>query len=515
MSLVDPLASSSAVPGFSLGEASSVRDKFGSWARPTLRLKGVITLVALGIYFAIVVLAFNYEHQQLSHVRSKFRQIHMQEEILAGVSTLLAGAKVDPDLDQNPKSSNDLIVGLRDSVTTIRAIAPLLSDVYPTLLNDLQGLAADVQRDRGVPLSRAELGRIRARMYHIVGRLSEAWRDVGERRTAIAEEYRRVNDRITVMVVGAAALGVTVFGVIITLFLGKLASDVRQVQRRALDVALGYRGPPLAVTRHDEVGGMMSAVNRMQLELREREKQLEVSRHQRAHQDKMAAVGSLAAAVAHEINNPIEAISGMAQRMTQAQSQGKCSKQCQPQLILEQTQRIADITRNIAQVTAPRSPQPQLLDLNAIVRNTCKFISYDKRFSGVDVTQDLAHDLRAIKAVPDHLMQILMNLLINAADALVGLESRRPAIRVATRAANGEVIVTVEDNGPGMFPEVLSQVFQEYFTTKPAESGGGLGLFLCKVLIEQNGGSIDIDSTPGIGTTASLHLPLPPLRPPA
>lgn len=513
MTAADPLASSPASAGLLLGAGESSGAGSGSWLSPTLRLKGLIMLVALSVYLAIVGLAFRYERQQLCNVVAKFRQVHEQEETLARVSMLLAGTMTNPDLDERRQASREFVVDLRDHIAAVKAAAPLLSDVYPVLLGDLRSLALEFQEGDNASLSRGDLRPARTKMYHIVLRLADAGRDVRERRVAVSEEYRRINDRMSLIVIGASILGVAMFGAIITVFLGKLASDVRVVKERALSVALGYRGPPLSVTRHDEVGGMMTAVNRMQYELRQREKQLEISRQQRFHQEKMAAVGSLASAVAHEINNPIEAISGMAQCMTQAQRTARCPGLCQPQLILEQAQRIASITRNIAQLTTPRSPQPQLLDLNAIVRNTCNFVSYDKRFSGVDLTLDLAHDLRAIKAVPDHITQILMNVLINAADALTDVKCRKPAIRVTTSVADGEVVATVEDNGHGMTPEVLSQAFQEYFTTKPVESGGGLGLFLCKVLIEESGGRIDIDSKADVGTTVSLRLPLPLKRP--
>lgn len=101
-----------------------------------------------------------------------------------------------------------------------------------------------------------------------------------------------------------------------------------------------------------------------------------------------------------------------------------------------------------------------------------------------------------------------MNLLINAADALSGDNGRKPAIRVATRVGDGEAVITVHDNGCGMEAAVLSQIFKESFTTKPPDIGRGLGLFLCKTLIEENHGHIALESTPGAGTTARVSLPL-------
>jgi two-component system NtrC family sensor kinase len=228
----------------------------------------------------------------------------------------------------------------------------------------------------------------------------------------------------------------------------------------------------------------------------------------------MAAVGSLAAAIGHEVINPIAAISGVAQFMRDEAQAGSADlagtvREFSNQ-ILAQTDRITTIMRQMANFTAAPSPEPELIDVNAVIRATCGFICYDKRFRDIEFDYDLRTDLPAVTAVADHVTQILMNLLINAADALEhsGTPGRR-CIRVSTRVASDQLVITVHDNGPGMAPEVLARAFDESFTTKPAGKGRGIGLFVCKRLIEQAGGSITLESGPQVGTTATLLLPLP------
>ena len=258
----------------------------------------------------------------------------------------------------------------------------------------------------------------------------------------------------------------------------------------------------------DEVGGLMRAVNRTQSVLRHREKQLELARQQRFYQEKMAAIGSLAAGVAHEINNPIAAISGLAQDMSDHRQARLCSDaRCQPEMILEQTGRIALISRQLAEMASMHSQQPDLLDLNGLVERTCNFLGYDKRFAGIDVVLDLDRNLPAVRSVADHLTQVLMNLMINAADALESTHGGARRIRVATRAEAAGAVLTVSDNGHGMDAALLSRVFDESFTTKPLDKGRGLGLFLCKNLIKQNGGRIELESVLHAGTTARIVLP--------
>jgi signal transduction histidine kinase len=147
--------------------------------------------------------------------------------------------------------------------------------------------------------------------------------------------------------------------------------------------------------------------------------------------------------------------------------------------------------------------------VNALVRSTCSFTCYDKRFRGIRLDFDLDPGLPAVSTVADHVTQVLMNLMINAADAMSGADApQAPCIRVATRQVEGGIEVTLQDNGHGMSREVLARAFDESFTTKPAGRGRGIGLFLCKTLMEEAGGRIALASAPGSGTTATLFLPL-------
>jgi signal transduction histidine kinase len=229
----------------------------------------------------------------------------------------------------------------------------------------------------------------------------------------------------------------------------------------------------------------------------------------------MAAVGSLAAAIGHEVSNPIAAISGVAQFIVdETRRDGRQPSEVVNEFaaqILKQTERIAVILREMATLTAPRSPEPELLDLNALVQSTSGFVSYDKRFRGTEIDLDLDRNVPPVTAVADYVTQILMNLLLNAADAMEHIgEPGKRRIGISTRIAGDGVAVSVRDCGRGMSPEVLAKAFEESFTTKPAGKGRGIGLFVCKNLVEQAGGRIALESVPNEGTTATLFIPLRP-----
>ncbi|HEX5802656.1 MAG TPA: HAMP domain-containing sensor histidine kinase, partial [Azospira sp.] len=118
----------------------------------------------------------------------------------------------------------------------------------------------------------------------------------------------------------------------------------------------------------------------------------------------------------------------------------------------------------------------------------------------------------AVFAVADQLVQVAMNLLINAADALQGRTDPLPKIEVTTAQVDGKVLLTVSDNGIGVDPAHIDQVFNERFTTKGAGKGSGLGLFLCRELIRSAGGDVSLRSEVGIGTVVTVSLPVPPIN---
>ena len=470
----------------------------------SLRAKGLLVFAVLVMYVACVAFLIARQWHQSLVITAQIQELDVKR---ASLETLRAAANhavfALRDAAQPPS-----LAALGPDVRALLQVTAKLSAAYPEFTSARNRLRHQIAaiHDAAVPDRYFALRDTLA----ATGELTVAGlARLDERRQTLAETSHRLHESIALTGLAAGLFGVIALGATMSLFLRRLGGDIRQLEAHAVDIVNGYRGAPLKVTRRDEVGTLMKAVNRMQSELRHREKQAEISREQRFHQEKMAAVGSLAAAVAHEINNPIAAIAGIAQQMDDVRRDARCSGMvCKPELILENTRRIASISRQLSEMTAPHSQEPELLDLNSLVRNTANFIVYDKRFQGIDVVLDLDPCIPAIQAVSDHVTQVLMNLLINAADALQGSDSRKPVIRVATQAANEDVFITVHDNGHGMDQPLLSKVFEESFTTKPPDQGRGLGLFLCKTLIEQGGGRIELESEPGEGTTARIRMPV-------
>jgi len=487
----------------------------------TLRNKGIFAFVAIVTYVMAITFYISHGRLKLLHIVEQLESVHAKQQLLIRANTSLGHSITEIQgmlsEDSNKLQSGDAINGALAVATAIRGLKALYPEV---LTEDGRNLENNIVGLWSVP-SRENLTILRDSELKLIEKLNEITMALHEKSDELSSVYRDNNHTVPLIALGLYMVGLGAYGLVMLVFFNRLASDIKKLETRALAVVGGYRGDPLQVTRHDEVGGLMKAVNRMQAVLRHTEQQQEISRQQRFHQEKMAAVGSLAAAIGHEVSNPMAAISGITQEIIESTTPppglekdrrlDNLVMHDQAVMILKHTERIATIMRQMSTLTDKSSPIPELLDLNELVRATCGFIAYDKRFRNIGIELDLNPDIPAVTGVADHLTQILMNLLINAADAMEGQEHiKLPTIRITSHQADGNVLLTVTDTGHGMNQELLAQAFTEYFSTKPVGKGRGIGLFLCKTLIEEAGGSITLDSTPGVGTTARLSLPVRP-----
>ena len=333
---------------------------------------------------------------------------------------------------------------------------------------------------------------------------------------ALVEDYRSASESVTTRVLGLGLLGIALMVVTVGVFFTHLTSDLRALEVRAGDIVRGdvaaHSGASVA-RRSDEVGQLGLAIERMASTLEQQERELEIERKKIFHKDKMAAIGTLAAGIAHEVGNPIAAISALVNETRKEQMLGDVicvNERCRNNLdfVLHHTERLANITREISAFSTPQPSKRQLLDINSLVRSASSLMKYDNRFSLVDLQLNLDSQLPAVYGIGDQLLQVVMNILINAADAVTGMDDRAPTITCATYTAGGMVVISVTDNGQGMDEETIDHAFEAFYTTKPPGKGTGLGLSLCHSIIADHGGAIEIESKSGDGATVKVLLPI-------
>ncbi|HEU5323186.1 MAG TPA: ATP-binding protein, partial [Methylomirabilota bacterium] len=228
--------------------------------------------------------------------------------------------------------------------------------------------------------------------------------------------------------------------------------------------------------------------------------------------EKLAALGTLGAGIAHELNNPIGIISSRIELMlmdAEAQALPEAVRE-DLQVLYRNAQRVTRIAHGLLSFArqAPRERGP--VDLNRVIEETLLLVDKAVRKDGVVLTRTLAPDLPAVWGDAGALQQVVLNLVTNARDALGG--TGRIAVQTSA-PPGGPVRLAVRDTGPGIPSEVLSRIFDPFFTTKP--EGTGLGLSITYGIVRDHQGTVEVQSAPGAGTTFVLTFPAAAVKAPA
>jgi two-component system NtrC family sensor kinase len=255
----------------------------------------------------------------------------------------------------------------------------------------------------------------------------------------------------------------------------------------------------------DHLGRLNSALeaNQAELEARiaERTRELQEAQAHVLHQEKMAAFGLLAAGIAHEVGNPLTSISALVQ-MLQRRDQDAYTKD-KLALVSGQLQRIQNTLRELVNFSRPASSVHSLVSLPDILGEALNIAKYYKRTKGRRIEMNVPADLPAFFGIRDELVQVFLNLVLNAVDAT----EQGGRIDILAEQDEQSLVVSVRDHGHGIAPEHEARLFQPYFTTK--ENGTGLGLFVTRKLVADHGGNVEFSSTLGQGTVFRVCLPAP------
>ena len=214
-------------------------------------------------------------------------------------------------------------------------------------------------------------------------------------------------------------------------------------------------------------------------------------------------MGTLAAGVAHEVNNPLASISSLIQMIRsgdgiQPETREKLN------VISTQIDRITQVTSAMTNFARVRPSARVAVEINDVVESSLRLASFDTTFRDLTIKKGLSNNLASIIADPDQLQQVVLNLLLNARDAMPdGGE-----LTVLTGVKNGEAVISVADHGSGIDPDAAELVFDPFYTTKPAGKGTGLGLAVCYGVITAHGGRIELADNEPSGTIVSIFLPV-------
>jgi two-component system, NtrC family, sensor kinase len=293
-------------------------------------------------------------------------------------------------------------------------------------------------------------------------------------------------------------------------------------------LASGNLGYQLDVRSRDELADLARSFNMMShqlkdareeitewgrtLEQRVDQKTLELNRahEQMLRVEKMASIGKLAAIVAHEINNPLAGILTYAKLLKKQFAKENDKKYDEViaslDLIESESWRCGEIIKNLLTFAHTSSMNHEPADLNAVISRCVQLVQHQLNLQNIQAHLELASDLPHVRCDPAQIEQVILALVMNAIAAMP--EGGKLLLRSRENESRPQVEIDVRDNGVGIPPELMSQMFEPFFTTKERGHGLGLGLAICRMIVERHEGHIDVESERGRGTQFTVSLPL-------
>ena len=331
---------------------------------------------------------------------------------------------------------------------------------------------------------------------------------------------------ISAITITAFSLGfIIVASLCVSFFVHRLVYvPLRDLETGASRLASGNLEQPIPVRSDDEFGQLSASFNTMtaalknsRQELREwgntleqkvekRTKELRAAQAEAVRGEKLASVGLLAAGIAHELNNPLTGILTFSHLIRQKMPDGSPDAE-DLDLVIRETKRCAAIIRRLLDFAREKTPEKKFADLNQIIEDTARIVERPAHLRDIQISMELDPQLPRVWVDADLIKQVVMNILVNAQHAI----EEKGAITVRTRRAAGDKVeISIIDTGCGIAEKDLQRIFDPFFTTKGVGKGTGLGLSVSHGIVQAHGGSIEVASTPGEGSTFRVYLPIEP-----
>jgi signal transduction histidine kinase len=222
--------------------------------------------------------------------------------------------------------------------------------------------------------------------------------------------------------------------------------------------------------------------------------------------ERLAAMGQMIGGFAHELNNPLTSILGLSELLQEGDKPEGEKKQLV--MLQQQARRAAEIVQNLTYFSRPPAPGKSDIDLSELVQRTLHLHAYSLRKNNISVDFVPEPSFPSISGDPHQLMQVFLNLVLNAEQSMREA-SDRGTMRIRLRRSEDSVSAIFQDDGPGIAAEILPNIFDPFYTTKRPGRGTGLGLSICKAILREHGGNVEASSGPEGGAVFTVTLPIP------
>ncbi len=519
-----------------------------------------LVLIAVMIVFAVTIVL----HQQKQLLHAAENHVNQLSEVITK-STRFAMLQNEPTYVHSILQD----VGRQTDIEKVRIISKTGRIMYSSLTSEI-GRLVDLRSDACVschaserPLEQVPLGG-RSRIYarsdggRLFGSMTVIHNDptcqanchAHDKATTVLgvldivyrlEDVDAAMRSTSLTIAGLSLVFILVAAPIFGFVVNRLVQvPLHDLERGAQMIAAGDLDLKIPVRSSDEFGRLAGSFNAMtgalrdsrealrdwahtlEIKVEERTRELHVAQAEAVRTEKLASVGLLASGIAHELNNPLTGVLTFTSLLRKKLPEGSPDAE-DMDLVIRETKRCAAIIRRLLDFARDKTPETKYQDLNRIVAETARILERPASLDDVEIELDLEGELPAVWIDADLIKQVVMNMLANARDAIeksgrITLRTRRcpqPRRPEPGMAPVPMVEITVTDTGCGIPPANLKKIFDPFFTSKDVGKGTGLGLSVSHGIVKAHGGSIEVDSTLGEGSSFRVYLPINPPEAPA
>ncbi len=338
--------------------------------------------------------------------------------------------------------------------------------------------------------------------------------------------YVDLKRRVVLLFLGIAFFGVILLSVIAYFVTSNITRPIQELLVATSKVTEGDLTSRVDIRSHDEIGELADSFNKMtaslskyekelkewagtlEIKVKERTEELRTTQKQLAQSEKLASLGRMAAGVAHEINNPLTAVLTFSKLLLDDLDKDDPQRE-DLQTVVDETLRCRDIVRRLLDFSREAKTKRIPEDINTVIESTLFLVKNQAAFQDIKVVEELASNLPRILLDTGQIKQVLMNMFMNAADAMSG----RGTLTISSSCENDKFLkISIKDTGCGIPEKNISNLFDPFFTTKKVGEGTGLGLSVSYGIIKSHQGSIEVKSKLGEGSEFTIKLPVKPLK---